>query len=103
MNRTTTMFLKLKMLEFYLSEKDILNPLPPFSCNFVVVICWGMLVFAHHGGLAFRLLFEGGGVFHFYTDAKALILVGAEVYSTTNDREKSISLCRHVYSLSQNV
>lgn len=44
MNRTTTFFKKLKMLEFYLSEKDILNPLPPFSCKFVVVICWGMLV-----------------------------------------------------------
>lgn len=39
----------------------------------------------------------------FYTDVTALTLVGCEVYSSTNNREKSISFCRYVYSSSQNV
>lgn len=61
-----------------------------------VFVFWGFFWVLFWGGL-------GGFFFHFYTDAKALTLVGAEVYSTTSNREKSIYLCRHVYSSSQNV
>lgn len=89
------------MIPFYLSVKVILNTLPSFSCNFVVVFCWEVVFGLVWGVFVFWGFFFGGGgfFFHFYTDAK----VGAEVYSTTNNREESISLCRHVYSSSQNV